>query len=146
MGLARIFSEATDETNVLILALRRAVVAARAFVVTPFGALVTTLVAVGAAIAVISNHIVETERKFQFVTKLNANLAQTEEALDRSFGVLAKLNKELDLLKSFPSATDLEINLLVNGKFPSTGDIENEVDKLQNQLETLGKSLSLIHI
>ena len=146
LGLARIFGEATNETNRFVLALRRAVVAARAFVVTPFGGIVTVLVAIGAAIAVISNRIIEAERRFQFVTKLNANLAQTEEILDKSFGTLAKLNKELDLLKAFPSATDLEINLLVNGEFPSTGDIENEVQKLQGQLDKLDLESNLAEI
>ena len=137
LGLARIFGEATDETNRLVLALRRAVVASKAFVFTPFGGIVTALVAVGAAAAAIAIHMSEVNRKAKFVTRLNANLAQTEEVLDKSFGVLAKLNKELDLLKAFPSATDLEINLLVNGKFPSSGDISNEVDKLQKEVYAL---------
>ena len=84
LGLARIFSEATNETNRFILALRKAVVVSKAFVLTPFGGIVTALVAVGAAFAAIVIHAAETERRFQFVTKLNANLAQTEEVLDLS--------------------------------------------------------------
>ena len=150
IGLTRIWQEATlavNGTTAATVGFRGALVSAlatlRAFAVTPFGALITALTVVGGILAAISIQALASKQQTEFFSGLDEDIEKTADALDDTQGVLANLNKELDLLRGFPSATDLEVNLIINGDFPSAKDVEDEVDKLLAAFDEAGNSEKL---